>query len=316
MNDRAESLLWVEKYRPKKIQDCILPAEIKKTFSELVTKGEVPNLILTGSAGTGKTTVARALCTELGFDVLFINASEESGIDVLRNKIQQFASTVGFSDKTKVVLLDEADYLNPNSTQPALRGFIEEFHQSSRFILTCNFKNKIIEPLHSRCSIIDFRIPNGEKPKLGLELFRRLEYILKAEGITYDKKVLGELISKFFPDFRRCLNELQRYSVSGTIDAGILSTLSDVKMSELIKFLKGKEFTNVRRWVVENLDGDTVRVYRAIYDALYDNVDTSSIPAAVVILGEWQYKTTYSADKELAVMACLTQLMMQLKFKG
>jgi len=307
-------LLWVERYRPKTIDDCILPSSIKKTFKEFVKNNELPNLLLSGGAGIGKTTVARALCEELNTDYMIINGSEESGIDVLRTKIKSFASTVSLSGNRKVVILDEADYLNPQSTQPALRGFIEEFHKNCRFIFTCNFKNRIIEPLHSRCSVVDFKI-NGNRQKLAGELLDRCVNILNENEITFDKKVVAELIMKHFPDNRRVLNELQRYSVSGQIDSGILVNLSEVNMKELTLHLKEKEFTKVREWVVNNIDNDPTKIFRKIYDTLYTYLEPNTIPAAVIILGEYQYKSAFVADQEINLLACLTEIMTQCKFK-
>ena len=310
-----ETFLWVEKYRPKKITDCILPESIKNTFIEFVGQKEIPNLLLSGGSGVGKTTVARALCEELHADYILINGSEESGIDVLRNKIKQFASTVSLqSGGSKVVILDEADYLNPQSTQPALRGFIEEFHRNCRFIFTCNFKNRIIEPLHSRCSVIEFKI-NGNKNQLAHEFMGRVESILKEEKIGFEDKVIAELIMKHFPDWRRVLNELQRYSVSGTIDTGILVNLAEVNLTELMTHLKKKEFTKMRKWVVDNIDNDPVKVFRKIYDKMYDYMSSSSIPEAVIILGEYQYKSAFVADQEVNLLACLTEIMHKCKFK-
>ena len=308
-------ILWVEKYRPQTIKDAILPFELKQTFQQFVDNQNCPNLLLSGSAGCGKTTVAKAMLEELGCTYMMINGSEESGIDVLRNKIKNFASTVSMDGKRKYVILDEADYLNPQSTQPALRGFIEEFSKNCGFILTCNFKNRIIEPLHSRCSSIEFRIPNEEKPQLAMDFMNRLEVILNNEQIYYDKKVVASLIQKFFPDWRRVLNELQRYSASGKIDAGILVNLSEDSIKELLTFLKGKEFTNVRRWIVNNLDNDPSRIYRRIYDSLYDSLVPSTIPHAVVILGEYQFKSAFVADQEINLLAFFTELMGQVKFK-
>ena len=308
-------ILWVEKYRPQTISDAILPFELKQTFQQFVDNQNCPNLLLSGSAGCGKTTVAKAMLEELGCTYMMINGSEESGIDVLRNKIKNFASTVSMDGNRKYVILDEADYLNPQSTQPALRGFIEEFSKNCGFILTCNFKNRIIEPLHSRCSSIEFRIPNEEKPQLAMDFMNRLEVILNNEQIYYDKKVVASLIQKFFPDWRRVLNELQRYSASGKIDAGILVNLSEDSIKELLVFLKGKEFTNVRRWIVNNLDNDPVRIFRRVYDSLYDNLDGSTIPHAVVILAEYQYKSAFVSDQEINLLACMTELMGQVKFK-
>ena len=309
-----ETFLWVEKYRPQKITDCILPGSIKNTFLEFVGQGEIPNLLLAGGSGVGKTTVARAVCEELHSDYLLINGSEESGIDVLRNKIKQFATTVSLQSNRKVVILDEADYLNPQSTQPALRGFIEEFHRNCRFIFTCNFKNRIIEPLHSRCSVIEFKI-NGNKNQLANEFMGRVESILKAEKIGFDDKVIAELIMKHFPDWRRVLNELQRYSVSGTIDSGILVNIAEVNMKELMMHLKNKEFSKVRKWVVDNIDNDPVKVFRKIYEKMYEYMKPESIPNAVIILGEYQYKSAFVADQEINLLACLTEIMSQCQFK-
>ena len=309
-----QTFLWVEKYRPQKITDCILPESIKKTFIEFVGQKEIPNLLLAGGSGVGKTTVARALCEELHSDYIIINGSEESGIDVLRTKIKQFASTVSLQGGTKVVILDEADYLNPQSTQPALRGFIEEFHRNCRFIFTCNFKNRIIEPLHSRCSVIEFKI-NGNKNQLAHEFMGRAESILKEEQIGFDDKVIAELIMKHFPDWRRVLNELQRYSVSGTIDSGILVNLAEVNLTELMSFLKKKEFGKVRQWVVNNIDNDPVKVFRKVYEKLYEYMKPESIPNAVIILGDYQYKSAFVADQEINLLACLTEIMSECRFK-
>ena len=292
-------ILWVERYRPNTIGESILPIELKKTFQQFVDNGDCPNLLLSGSAGCGKTTVAKAMLEQLGCTYMMINGSEESGIDVLRNKIKNFASTVSMDGKRKYVILDEADYLNPQSTQPALRGFIEEFSKNCGFILTCNFRNRIIEPLHSRCSTIEFRIPSEEKPQLAMDFMNRCEVILNNEQIYYNKKVVASLIQKFFPDWRRVLNELQRYSASGKIDAGILVNLSEDSVKELLSFLKNKEFTNVRRWIVNNLDNDPSRVYRRIYDSLYDSLVPSTIPHAVVILADYSYKSAFVADLSL-----------------
>ena len=304
----------MEKYRPKKITDCILPESIKNTFIEFVGQKEIPNLLLSGGSGVGKTTVARALCEELHADYILINGSEESGIDVLRNKIKQFASTVSLQSGSKVVILDEADYLNPQSTQPALRGFIEEFHRNCRFIFTCNFKNRIIEPLHSRCSVIEFKI-NGNRIMLAEQFMERVDQILKAEKIGFEDAVVAELIMKHFPDWRRVLNELQRYSVSGTIDSGILVNIAEVNLTELMSHLKKKEFTKMRKWVVDNIDNDPVKVFRKIYDKMYDYMSSSSIPEAVIILGEYQYKSAFVADQEVNLLACLTEIMHKCKFK-
>ena len=308
-------ILWVEKYRPNTIDDAILPSELKTTFSKFVTNGECPNLLLSGSAGCGKTTVAKAMLEQLGCTYMMINGSEESGIDVLRNKIKNFASTVSLEGGRKYVILDEADYLNPQSTQPALRGFIEEFSKNCGFILTCNFRNRIIEPLHSRCSTVEFRIPAEEKPQLAMDFMKRCEVILNNEQIYYNKKVVASLIQKFFPDWRRVLNELQRYSASGEIDAGILVNLSEDSVKELLSFLKNKEFTNVRRWIVNNLDNDPSRIYRRIYDSLYDNLDNRTIPNAVLVLADYSYKSAFVADQEINLLACMTELMQNCEFK-
>ena len=310
-----EDFLWVEKYRPNAIRDCILPDELKKTFGLFVQDKHIPNMILSGGPGVGKTTVAKAMIEEIGSTYMMINGSEESGIDVLRTKIKNFASTVSLEGGRKYLIIDEADYLNPQSTQPALRGFMEEFHKNCGFILTCNFKNRIIEPLHSRCSSIEFRIPNEEKPQLAMDFMNRCEVILNNEQIYYDKKVVASLIQKFFPDWRRVLNELQRYSASGKIDAGILVNLSEDSIKELLTFLKSKEFTNVRRWIVNNLDNDPSRIYRRIYDSLYDSLVPSTIPHAVVILADYSYKSAFVADQEINLLACMTELMQNCEFK-
>ena len=307
--------LWVEQYRPKTIDDCILPDSLKTLFKSFIKKGELSNMLFSGTPGIGKTTVAKALCEEMNCDWIMINGSEEGGIDVLRNKIKNFASTVSLSGGKKVVILDEADYLNPQSTQPALRGFIEEFHKNCRFILTCNFKNRIIEPLHSRFSNIEFKVNPKDKPKLASRLFERAVYILKEQNVSYEDKVLVELITKHFPDFRKLINELQRYSVSGSIDAGILVNVSDENLKTLVTHLKNKEFSDMRKWVVNNLDNDPVKIFRKIYDTLYSNLEPSTIPHAVLIIADYQYKSAFVADQEINLVACLTELMSQVKFK-
>ena len=310
-----DDFLWVEKYRPQDIQSCILPKALQSTLSEFVSNGDVPNCILSGGPGVGKTSAAKAMLDELGLTYMFVNGSEESGIDVLRTKIKNFASTVSLHGGRKYLILDEADYLNPQSTQPALRGFIEEFHKNCGFILTCNYKNRLIPPLHSRCSVIDFTIPNSEKIELAERFFKRAINILESENIKFEPKVVSEVIMKFFPDWRRVLNELQRYSVSGAIDAGILVDISDVNIKELMRSMKNKEFTNVRKWGVDNLDNDTTRLFRSVYDNLYDFVDGNSIPHVVVVLGEYQYKAAFVADQEINTLACLTEIMARAKFK-
>jgi DNA polymerase III delta prime subunit len=307
--------LWVEKYRPKTIDDCILPDNIKQTFKAVVNGGELHNMLLTGTAGLGKTTVAKALCNELDLDYLLINGSEESGIDTLRNKIKQFASSVSLQGGYKVVILDEADYLNPQSTQPALRGFIEEFSANCRFILTCNFKNRIIDPLHSRCSVIEFNISKKESVKLCGSFLQRSKNILAEEGVAYDEKILAELIMKYMPDWRRVLNELQRYGTSGNIDSGILVSLSDVSINELMNALKLKDFKKMRQWVSNNIDSDPAQLFRKIYDNMNDYVNPQSIPQLVLILADYQYKNSFVADHELNMVACCTEIMAGVQFK-
>ena len=310
--------LWVEKYRPKKISDCILSEHLKETFTQFLKQKEIPNLLLTGTAGTGKTTVARALCEELGADYIIINGSDEGRqIDTLRNKIKNFASTVSLTEDAnhKVVIIDEADYMNADSVQPALRNFIETFYNNCRFIFTCNYVNKIIPALHSRCTVIDFKIVNGQKVKTATAFMKRLEGILKDEKIEYEKKVLSELIQKYYPDFRRTINELQRYSVRGKIDSGILFSLSEANTKELIVSLKDKRFNDMRKWVVQNLDKEASFLFRTIYDVLYTSLDSKSIPQAILILAGYQYKSAFVADQEINMVACLTEIMASCKFK-
>jgi DNA polymerase III delta prime subunit len=314
MNTNPEQFLWVEKYRPRKVSECILPQHLLNTFQEFVDKGNIPNMLLTGSAGTGKTTIARAVCEELGCDYIIINGSEESGIDVLRTKIKDFASTVSLAGMTKVVILDEADYLNPNSTQPALRGFIEEFSNNCRFIFTCNYKNRIIAPLHSRTTVIEFKITKDEKQAVAAKFFKRVVQILDNENITYNKKVVVEIVNKYFPDYRRTLNELQRYSSSGTIDEGILSNISDVNIKELITSLKEKDFKKMRTWVVNNLDNDPSMIFRKLYDNL--TTEVVQIPQLILLLADYQYKAAFVADPEINLVACLTEIMAACEFKS
>ena len=312
MND--QHILWVEKYRPKAVKDCILPDNIKSTFQEYVNRKEIPNLLLSGTAGVGKTTIAKALCNEVGCDFIIINGSDESGIDVLRNKIKNYASSVSLSGGRKVVIIDEADYLNPNSTQPALRGAIEEFSDNCSFIFTCNFKNRIIDPIHSRCTVIDFKY-NGNKPKLAAQFFKRVEWILDEEKVKYEKEVVAAVITKYFPDNRRILNELQRYSVSGIIDKGILSSVSDVQINELIQSLKSKDFGACRKWVTNNLDNDPSRIFRKLYDSLYEVLKPQSVPQLVLILAKYQYQAAFVADHEINLVASLTEIMVDCEFR-
>ena len=312
-----DEFLWVEKYRPQTIEECILPENIKKTFQDFLDKGEVPNLLLAGPAGCGKTTVAKALCNELGVDVYVINGSDEGRfLDTVRNTAKNFASTVSLSStaKHKVIIIDEADNTT-NDVQLLLRAFTEEFSGNCRFIFTCNFKNKIIEPLHSRCACIDFSTNSKSKPKLASQFFKRIQEILDTEGVEYDNKVLVELINKHFPDWRRVLNECQRYASSGKIDSGILATFSDVKVNDLVKKLKDKNYPEVRKWVVNNLDNDTSVLLRRIYDACYDSMVPSSIPSAVLCLARYQYQMAFVADQEINMLACLTEIMVECEFK-
>ena len=313
MNVSKEQFLWVEKYRPHKLDDCILPDDQLKTFREFVATGEIPNMLLCGSAGVGKTTIARAICEELGCDYIIINGSEESGIDVLRTKIREFASSVSFGGKTKVVILDEADYLNPNSTQPALRAFIEEFANNCRFIFTCNFKNRIIAPLHSRTAVIEFKLTKADRPKMAGRFMKRLSDILATENVTFDEKVVAEVLKKHFPDYRRVLNELQRYSVSGTIDEGILVNIQEVNMKELVASLKSKDFKKMRNWVVDNIDNDPNLIFRKIYDTILDEVKYPS--QLVLLLADYQYKAAFAANPEINLVACLAEIMAGMEWK-
>src|SRR6056300_351161 len=307
--------LWVEKYRPQTIEDTILPVALKDTFRQILENKELPNLLFTGTAGVGKTTVAKAICNELDLDYLLINVSEEGNIDTLRNKIRQFASSVSLQGGYKVVILDEADYLNPQSTQPALRGFIEEFSANCRFILTCNCKNRIIEPLHSRTSVIEFAMPKKERDALAGQFMQMIQQILAVESINSDPAVLAELIIKYFPDFRRTLNELQRYSNFGKIDSGILVNTSDVAIADLMEHLKLKNFKLMRQWVADNIDVEPASMFRKVYDNMNEYVEPQSIPQLVLILADYQYKNSFVADHELNMVACLTEVMAGVKFK-
>lgn len=313
MDIREQEFLWVEKYRPRTLEDCILPADQKKIFQEMLSKGEIQNMLLCGGAGMGKTTIARALCEELQTDYIIINGSEESGIDVLRTKIKQFASTVSFSGKAKVVILDEADYLNPNSTQPALRAFMEEFSSNCRFIFTCNFKNRIIPPLHSRTTVIEFKLPKSEKPKIAGAFFKRVCEILKHENVDFDQKVAAKVIEKHFPDYRRILNEMQRYSSSGKIDEGILVNMGEANMQELTASLKDKDWKKMRTWVVNNIDNDPQTLFRKFYDTFSDSV--VQVPQLILLLADYQYKSAFCADQEINLVACLTEIMASVEFK-
>ena len=308
-----QEFLFVEKYRPQTIEECVLPKSLKNTFLSIVDTGELPNMMFTGSAGVGKTTVAKALCNELDLDYMMINGSEDGNIDTLRGKIKQFASTVSLHGGQKVVILDEADYLNPQSTQPALRGFIEEFSSNCRFILTCNFKNRIIDPLHSRCSIYEFNL--GNKEKMATQFMQRLQFILDSERIIYDNAVIAELIMKYIPDWRRVINECQRYGMSGHIDTGILATLSETSIAGLMEDLKAKNFKKMRKWVSDNIDVESSKLFRMVYDNMVEYVSPSSIPQLVLILADYSYKDSFVADHELNVVACMTEIMSQIKFK-
>ena len=312
-----DEFLWVEKYRPKTIEECILPEQTKKTFLEFLNKGEIPNMLLAGPAGCGKTTVAKALCNQLGVDVYVINGSDEGRfLDTVRNNAKNFASTVSFSSesKHKVIIIDEADNTTPD-VQLLLRASIEEFSNNCRFIFTCNYKNKIIEPLHSRCAVIEFGIKGKQKQEIATCFFKRLNSILEQERVESDKKVLAQLINNHFPDWRRVLNECQRYSVGGKIDSGILATFTDVQVNDLLKNLKEKNFTEVRKWVVDNLDNDTSVLLRRIYDTLYQSLVSGSIPAAVLIIAKYQYQIAFVADQEINMLACLTEIMVECEFK-
>ena len=310
-----DNTLWVEKFRPKQIEDCILPNEIKTMFQSIVDSGEIPNLLLTGSPGIGKTTVAKALCNQLDCDSIMINGSDEGRmIDTLRTTVVNYASTVSLSGGKKVIIIDEADYMNKDSVQPALRGVIEEFSKNCRFIFTCNFKNRIIPALHSRCSVVDFVISKDSKPVVAMEMMENTKRILAEESVKYDEKILADLIMKYFPDFRRVINELQKYSLNGVIDDGILKLSSDENFNELFVALKGKNFSGMRKWVAQNIDNDHVRLYRQIYDTLNNRFEKRSIPQAVLTIADYSYKSAFVADQEVNMVACLTELMMECEF--
>jgi DNA polymerase III delta prime subunit len=314
----SEQMLWVEKYRPHKVEDCILPENLKTTFQEYVNRKEIPNLLLAGSAGVGKTTIAKALCEEVGCDYIVINGSDEGRlIETFRTKIKNYASSMSLSGGRKVVIIDEADYTNAESVQPALRNFMEEFAHNCSFILTCNFKNRIIAPLHSRCSVVDFKIQNGQKAKMATQFFKRVEWILEQEKVAYEKEVVASVITKHFPDNRRILNELQRYASNSSrvIDKGILASISEANMSALIKAVKERDFGSARKWVTNNLDNDPNSILRSIYDSLYDFLKPDSIPPAVLILSKYQYQSAFVADQEINMMACLTEFMVECEFK-
>ena len=311
-----KNFLWVESFRPKRVSDCILPPSIKETFQSFVNDGKIPNLILSGGPGVGKTSVALAMCKEVGADYLMINGSNEGrNIDTVRTTLTQYCSSVSMGGGRKVVIVDEADYMNAESVQPALRGFIEKFSANVSFIFTCNFRNRIIDPIHSRCSVIEFTIPRPDKPKLGQDCLVRVKEILTAKGIKFDEKVLVELVLKHFPDMRRVINELQRYSASGTIDAGILVQIGEINLLELMRALREKHFSEVRKWVTQNIDNDPVRIFRKIYDGIHEHLKDTSIPQAVLIIAEYQYKSAFVADQEINLVACLTEMMVDCEFK-
>ena len=306
-------MLWTEKYRPQTVEDCILPERLKKPFQEYVNQKQIPNLLLSGGAGVGKTTIAKAMCNEIGCDFMVINGSDESGIDVFRNKIKNYASSMSLSGGRKVIIIDEADYLNPNSTQPALRNAIEEFASNCSFIFTCNYKTRIIEPLHSRCAVIDFALKNGENAKMASAFFKRIQSILRSEKVAFEDAVIAELVKKYFPDNRRIINELQRYSQFGKIDTGILSQIGNVQITEIVKYIAAKDFGAIRKWVASN-DIDSGTLFRKVYDSLYDVLKPQSIPQAVLILADYQYKAAFVADQEINTVACITELMANCDF--
>ena len=310
----SNEFLWVEKYRPRKVEDTILPESLKETFANIVKSNKLPNMLFSGTAGLGKTTVARAICDQLGYDYIIVNGSEEGNIDTLRGKIKRFASSVSLGGEVKVVILDEADYLNPQSTQPALRGFIEEFSDNCRFILTCNFKNRIIEPLHSRCGVYEFNASKKEIQNLCAQFMKRMFYILDEEGVSYNKDLIAQMIMKHAPDWRRVINECQRYSIGGQLLSTVLSNEENDNYKILFDSLKGKDFKKMRRWVVDNVDVDTAAIFRGIYDRMLERVEPSSIPQLVLILADYQYKDAFVADHELNIVACMTEIMANVEF--
>jgi len=313
---QRDDFLWVAKYRPTKISECVLPSDLQEPFSDFIDQGKLPNLIFAGGPGTGKTTAAMALCEETQTDYLMVNGSDEGrNIDTVRTTLNQFCSSVSMTGNRKAIIMDEADYMNPDSVQPALRGFVEKFGNNVSFIFTCNYPNRIIEPIHSRCAVIDFLIPNNEKPKIAEKYFELCEGILEKESVEFDKKVLIQLIMKHFPDFRRVLNELQRYSSSGRIDTGILTSLEELNVSELVESLKTKRFSDMRKWTNSNMDSDTTRIFRKLYDSLSSYLKPQSVPQAVLIIADYQYKSAFVADQEINMVACLTEIMVECSFK-
>ena len=308
-----DHMLWVEKYRPSKISDCILPDKIKDTFQEFANRKEIPNLLLSGSAGVGKTSVAKALCIEVGCDYIIINGSDDRGISTIQTTVKNYATSMSLIGGRKCIIIDEADNLTPDA-QKALRGMIEDVSVNCAFIFTCNYKNRIIEAIHSRCTTIDFKL-NGSKQKVASQFFKRVEWILDQEGITYDKSVVAAIITKHFPDNRRVLNEIQRYSVSGSIDAGILANVADIQIGDLVKSIKSKNVSDARKWIINNLDNDPAVIFRKIYDSLFEQLKPNSVPEMIVTIGEWQYRSAFSADQEITLMSCITILMSNLEFK-